>query len=122
MSKHNRFGYTEPRPVLITIICIVGFLLTLGEVIAILFIPQVSFELAMSYGTHHPLATLIIDGLTLISYIGIWQMRLWGLFLFGFIAVGIAVYGFFIDTQFWWSYGPAIVILLICIYYIKHMK
>jgi hypothetical protein len=122
MARKYFTTYEEPRPVLVTLICFIGIALVLAEILSVIFSRSHSFALIIAYGRSYPIATIIIDLLTLIAYIGIWKMRLWGVLLFGITSVILAVYGFTINVEYWWSYLPAIIILIICIFHLKRMK
>jgi hypothetical protein len=122
MAEKSKFGYGEPRPILITIICIIFGLSCLTNLIALLFIPQVVYELIKAYGVAHPTMTAIFNIVLIVSYWGIWRLKLWGVISFGIVVVALSIYGIFIGQQFWWNFFPGIVTLLSCAYYLKYMN
>jgi hypothetical protein len=122
MARKYFTTYDDPRPALITVVCLIGFAITFAELLAIFFASSQSFELVLTYGKSFPIVTVIVDIVTLIAYVGIWRMRMWGVLLFGITAVAVAIYGFTIGVEYWWNYAPALIILLICVLHLKRMK
>ena len=110
------------RPVLITLVVILASVVTCLEIFAVLFLPDVRFELIRLHGIALPVTTVVLDCLFLVSYRGIWCMRTWGVLLFGACSIAVPISAVFLGMSYWWNYYPAVIILLICLVYIRKMR
>jgi hypothetical protein len=77
------------RPASITVVCIIGFL-SFG--LSLLAIPSLLGRTASTYGPGYVPFWLISVTLTVVSLIGMWKMRRWGVYLYaGLFALGVVV-------------------------------
>jgi hypothetical protein len=94
MTPSERVYKIEPikRPVIITIICIIGLLGSLGGFIFVFspFIRKIGDWIPAIYG--------IIIAVKFISFIGVWHMKKWGVHLFLFSFFSDVVFGILIDN------------------------
>jgi hypothetical protein len=75
----------KKRPAIITVVCFLGFFLT-----AISAVNLVRAATGQAWSTFHSYFTVVL-ALTIAGYIGIWQMRKWGVVLYAFTAIVNAV-------------------------------
>jgi len=116
------FKHENIRPTWITFICVLGFIYIVLGLILLLFVPSVTYEVIRIHGRVFPIVTVIIDILTLIAFIGVWQLRYWGVLLYGVMYVAGSIYGYFAGVEFWWGYLPGLVVILSCLYYLKRFR
>lgn len=114
--------YQESRPTLITIICIVGFIFNLCSVFLVLFYPNFTHEISINMHPTLPASILIISIATLISYTGVWKMRLWGFILYVVTLICALIYAFMIEHHFWWGYSFSFITVLIFLFYAKYFR
>jgi hypothetical protein len=70
-------AYTEhPRTKLVTWICILGFILVVGNM------PEVFSPATRKMGDFYPALFALIIALQFIAYVGLWYMKRWGVELF----------------------------------------
>jgi hypothetical protein len=95
------------RPVIITVICIIGFI---G---ALFTIPVIFTHFASDVGAWYPpfLGLSAIVGIA--SFIGLWRMRLWGLYLY--LVMFIVAQFMLIITHLWSPLAPILPIIVLII-------
>ena len=98
---------TSKRPVIITVICIIGFI---G---ALFTIPIVFTSFASAVGAWYPpfLGLSAIVGIA--SFIGLWRMRLWGLYLY--LVMFLVAQVVMIATHVWSPLAPILPIIVLII-------
>ena len=86
----------EARPAIITVVCFLGFFLAAFSAENL-----VRAAVGRGWSTFHSYMTVVL-ALTLAGYIGIWQMRKWGVALYALTVAANA-------TLLWlaWGYPPA---------------
>jgi hypothetical protein len=97
----------NPRPVTITVICILGFI---G---AALSVPLIFSNAASNLASWYPAFLGLSAVVGLISMIGMWKMKKWGVFLYTAMAVVVQVVLF--AAQMWTPFSllfPAIIIAI----------
>jgi hypothetical protein len=95
------------RPLIITIICIIGFI-SFGGGLLNTALHYSTFAAAI--GSWYPPYDICTTILALISFIGLWQMRLWGLYLYLALVIMIQIVTIAIH-----SWSPFVVIIPIVI-------
>jgi hypothetical protein len=98
---------TSPRPVAITVICILGFI---G---AALTLPLVFSSAAKSVASWYPAFLGLSAVVGLICMIGLWKMKKWGVFLYTAMAIVVQVVLF--SGHMWTLFSllfPAIIIAI----------
>jgi len=122
IPKDIGYGYGEPRPAAITAICLLGFFASLIEIFVILFVPRATYYTILYYNKYHHYAVIIINLLLIISYIGLWRMKLWGFILFALSFACIMFYSYFIGQFAYGAILPGVIILIVCLLYFKNMS
>ena len=122
MGKRLFLTYREKRPVLITLICIVGVIFNLMSVFGLLFLKELTEELAGAFGTHFVMIALITSISTIIAYIGLWRMRMWGIMLYGVSAIVFSAATINSANPQWTSYALSMIVLIICLLNLRKMK
>ncbi len=117
----------DPRPFPITIICILGFSFTLVTIASVFTIPIELHHLVVTFGESFPVAMFIISFLMIISFFGIWRMKLWGVILYGVTFAIDAIYlhmiGFHeLPGYVFWGTIPDLIVVVVCLLYIKKMS
>lgn len=103
------------RPVVLTIFCILGFLGLAFGFISIFLVPDVVSQLTSRSSLYLPI-TIILSLSMIVSLVGYWKMRKWGVYLYS-VATGInIVYGLSINTPIYNSLFPVIITILGWIY------
>ena len=98
---------TNKRPVIITVICIIGFI---G---ALFSIPIVFTSFASNVGAWYPpfLGLSAIVGIA--SFIGLWRMRSWGLYLY--LVMFVVAQVVMIAMHIWSPLAPILPIIVLII-------
>ena len=109
------------RPILVTIICILGFIGALFVFVGLLA-PAVSGPLATQYGPTYLPLTAISTLLTLAAAVGMWMMRKWGVYLYIALTVFGIIYGLAIGITAPTGYIGSIIVTGIGLYSLKKMK
>jgi hypothetical protein len=76
LDQPEQLNVSHERPVIITIICVLGFL---GAVITI---PVIFSDLSKSVASWYPLYLAFAATVGLISMIGLWKMKKWAAYLY----------------------------------------
>ena len=109
----------KTRPLLITLVCIMGFLSTaLGMGVIILF-PHSIDELVRLYGLKLPIGSIIINIFTLIAFVGIWRMQYWGFVLYSLAYIAGAFHAYMTGYEILWAYLPGLVVIISSMIYIR---
>jgi hypothetical protein len=95
------------RPVIITVICIIGFI---G---ALLSIPILFTHFASDVGAWYPPFLGLSSIVGIISFIGLWRMRLWGLYLY--LVMFVVAQVVLIATHLWSPAAPILPIIILII-------
>jgi hypothetical protein len=109
-------GFVRKRPVLLSIICIIGWIMVVVNFLDA-FSPSVK-----KIGEFYPALYSLIVCLQFISFVGIWYMKRWGVELFIASFFGKAALFVFMST---FSYGSlsfifsVVFIIILVIYYRK---
>ena len=98
---------THERPIIITVICILGFL---GAAITI---PLIFSELAKSVATWYPFYLAFAATIGVICMLGLWKMKKWGFYLY--VALAIFNQIVMLIKGIWSPYGLMLPVLLILI-------
>lgn len=118
----NLFRYENIRPTLITLICVLGFIYVALGLILLIFVPGVTYELIRIHGKSFPIITAVINIFILIAFAGIWQMKYWGILLYGIMYVAGSIYGYYMGIEFWWGYIPGLIVILSCLFYLNRFR
>src|SRR3990172_9837020 len=96
------------RPVILTIICIIGILWSLGNFISVFspFIKKISDWTPAIYG--------IIVALQFISFIGVWYMKRWGAMLFISSFFAKLIFSIFTDDVSYVGISLGVVFTVFC--------
>jgi len=113
---------TTNRPVLLTFICILGWVYIAIGLFTFLMMPATKTELIKTYGETYPYVTIITDVIVFIGLIGIFKMRIWGIFLVGFMFIIDVTYTYIHATASVWEYLPFIIIILSSLLYLRRMR
>lgn len=105
----------KKRPVIITIICIVGILWSLGNFISVFspFIKKISDWAPAIYG--------IIVAMQFISFIGVWNMKRWGTMIFIAAFFSKLIFSVFTDDVNYAGIGLGIVFTIFFLIFYKAM-
>lgn len=113
---------TGKRPVIISIICVLGLL---GGILSLagILIPAARAMLVESYGVLFVALTAVVSILTFASLLGFWKMKKWGLYVYiAATLLGIAG-GVYLGLPFnILSYVVPAAIILIGFLYFKRLK
>ena len=102
------------RPVVITVICVIGFI---G---GLLVVPRIFGDTARSIGAWYPLHLAFSAAAGFVCFIGLWKMRRWGVFAYtGFFLVNQA---FMLAMGVWSIYALVIPGVFIAIMFSKIEK
>jgi hypothetical protein len=81
--------HTNKRPTAITVVCIIGFV-SFG--LSLLAIPSLLGRMTSAYGAWYGPFWLVSVALTIVSLIGLWRMKKWGVYLYtALFALGTVV-------------------------------
>jgi hypothetical protein len=95
------------RPVIITVVCIIG---CLG---ALLSFPLLFTHFASGEGAWYPPFLGLSAIVGIISFIGLWRMRVWGLYLY--LVVFVVAQVVLIATHLWSPLAPILPIIVLII-------
>lgn len=109
------------RPVIITIVCVFGFIGVLLNFLGII-ITKSRDLLIQEYGVFFIFITALVSLLGLIGFVGYWLMRTWGVYVYMGMTVLSIGYGFFAGMPFSLGYVAPIVIIIIGFFYFKEMS
>ena len=113
------------RPLLITIICILGFIgTTIGILTPVLiFTPQeILLEQGISFSTTYLILTSIISIALLYSFISIWKMKKLGIYLYILFSIINYIIGFQENLVSPKNLIVPVIFVIICYYYFKKFK
>ncbi|MDQ1299709.1 MAG: hypothetical protein QG636_377 [Patescibacteria group bacterium] len=113
---------TGKRPVIISIICVVGFL---GGILSLagIIIPASRAMLVESYGMSFVILTAVLTILTFASLIGFWKMKKWGLYTYIVATVLGMVGGLYLGLPFnVLSYIVPTAIVVTGLFYFKRFR
>jgi hypothetical protein len=95
------------RPVIITVICVIGFI---G---ALLTLPLIFSHLALDVGNWYPPFLGLTAIVSIASFIGLWRMRLWGLGLY--LAMFIIGQIVMLTMHIWSPLSPILPVIILMI-------
>ena len=111
----------EKRPLWITIACIFGIAVILISLYLIFIDPSTDVHAFVTHGVWRPIILAAINMISLISFIGIWRMKIWGLIMLIFIYLFGMIYSFSMEIGYYWGHIPGAIIIIICLFYAKKM-
>lgn len=121
MLKDKGFGYSEKRPVIVTILCLIGMTVSIVNISGVLFLPDFAHELTHYHQTM-PIVSCILDMLFVFGYIGIWRMKIWGFALYALTVMSLAMYFFLIGAHTWIMFVISVIMLGVFGFYTRWMK
>ncbi|MBV8211639.1 MAG: hypothetical protein JOZ08_00260 [Verrucomicrobia bacterium] len=98
---------TNKRPVIITVICVIGFI---G---ALFTIPILFSHFASDIGAWYPPFVGLSAIVGIVSFIGLWRMRLWGLYLY--LVMFVIAQAVMIATHIWSPFAPILPIIVLIV-------
>lgn len=103
------------RPVLITVLCIIGLLWSLGSFVSVFspFIKKISDWAPAVYG--------IMVALQFISFIGIWYMKRWGVLVFIISFFLKMIFSIQVDDVSYIATPLGAVLIILFLFYYKRM-
>jgi len=111
----------EKRPFWVTFVCVFGITVILISLYLIFIDPSTNVHAFATHGILRPTILAIINLISLIAFIGIWRMKRWGLItLIATFAISI-IYNFIMGIGYYWGYIPGVIIIIICLLYVKKM-
>ena len=122
MEHNESNNFSQKRPLIITIICIIGFITALLVILRLLFIPEVATKLREIYGKQFVPAAISLVVIGLIALIGFWKMRKWGVYLYTLMAILGIVHAVFLQLPGRIGYLGPVIIVIIGFINIRKMK
>ncbi len=120
----SKISNPQPRrPILITIICVLGFLGAALILSGFLFFPvQLSNQLSVQYGAIFMPLSVCICGAGFIGLIGLWQMRRWGMYTYVTSLILGTILGLLFGISDVVSYVITFLTIVIIFKYSKQMR
>lgn len=112
----------QTRPFPITFICWIGFFLTTLFLLLPLISAEARHTLIVSYGLEYFIIFLVAHIAFLLSFVGIWNMRYWGLLLYTATFIFVAVYHYTLKIHSPITYIPGAIVVLVCVFYQKRLS
>ncbi|MBN1684992.1 MAG: hypothetical protein JW855_06160 [Gammaproteobacteria bacterium] len=112
----------KTRPLLISVVCVLGFLFTALGIGVILFFPHSVEELVRLYGHHLPVWSVITNIFSLIAFIGIWRMKYWGIILYCFAYGAGAFHSHMTGYEILWAYIPGLIVIASSLLYLRRFS
>ena len=122
MEHNENNNSSQKRPLIITIICIIGFISAPLFILRLLFIPEVATKLTEIYGKQFVPATILLAVIGLIALIGFWKMRKWGVYLYTLMAILGITHAVILQLPGIIGYLGPIIIVIIGFLNIRKMK
>lgn len=109
----------QKRPLAITIICLIAFL-ALG--VSLFMLPSLYRTLTTTYASWYGPVWLASLALSVVSLIGYWRMKKWGVFLYILTAVGSTVIGLQQGLPFTWlNLAAPLLVSILGLVYLRRM-
>ncbi|MGD9109128.1 MAG: hypothetical protein PVI75_08235 [Gammaproteobacteria bacterium] len=121
-SKTPIYTPEEKRPLLITLSCVFGVAIILVTLYLIFIDPSTNVHAFITHGFWRPIILAITNLAALAAFIGIWQMKRWGLILMIAMYIISIIYNFMMNIGNYWGYIPGAIIIIICLFYFKKMR
>lgn len=121
-SKTPVYTPEEKRPLLITLACVFGIAIILISLYLIFIDPSTDVHAFITHGFWRPIILAATNLAALAAFIGIWQMKRWGLILMIAIYIIGIIYNFVMNISNYWGYIPVAIIIIICLLYMKKMR
>ncbi|MBU0456204.1 MAG: hypothetical protein ABIH77_02290 [Pseudomonadota bacterium] len=121
-NEEFRLPLEEPRPILITIVCVLEFIYIVIGSLLLIFHPPLLKELVRLHGAIFPIAVFLFNIGTLIALYGIWRMKYWGAMLYILLFLLSGLYLHALDTDLFRASLPGMIVIFICVFYARKMK
>lgn len=122
MAEKKNSPEAVKRPILITILCLIGFI-GFSMLLAVLLMPSRKNEIVTCYGPAAIPCMLLVAYLGATATIGLWRMRKWGFYFYVAMAALSFGIGILLDIRTnWLSSLTSVVAIAICIFYFKRME
>lgn len=121
MEQETNNRRATKRPLVISIICILQFIVVPLVILALLSLHDSRVHFTQLYGKAYVPITVFLSFVGLIAFIGYWKMKKWGVYLLSAVAACTMVYSAFLEIYGILEYLLPVAAVLIGFAYLKRM-
>lgn len=110
------------RPLLITLMCVIGFIVIIASTYFLLLDASIRYTAIASHGYLRLIITIFFSLITLFALIKIWRMQRSGFWIFVITLCVNIIYNLTLGIGYYVGYTPAIIMVIVCLFYYKKMQ